>query len=969
VQQVVQPDGKIIVFGAKLVVDGVAKGDILRLNADGTGDPTFNYCGCGLGFVRNLMLAPDGKLIVGGSEGTNAKMIRLNPDGSIDPTFSAFSAGPPPFFGGAEFIVSAVQPDGKVLATLRYSSTGHVSFWLDRYNIDGSVDASFPRINIAAGSPMAATVRIELLPDGRFYLAVTAGVTGTGTTLTRRNSNGSIDETWETPSFQTSGFPSFASITDLALAADESLLVSGAWDTVNGINRRNLIRLQAAGNVDLAFNSPNVQVGHGVEILADGKILFSGRTDISGISRIFRLNSDGTTDKTFTMDPAVTSILNAWVVDFDGRAIFLGQTASGPRLVRLLSTGARDETFDPNLTLFGKINIVAAQADGKVLIAGSFSQINGVETGPFVRVNADGTFDPSFDSGTAFNNPPAQLLLQPDGKILAAGGFSSYNGTSVPGIVRINTNGSIDDTFSVTVSGSVNAVALQPDGKILIGGNFSMINGVGRTGVARLESNGSLDPTFDVVLGSPTIHQILVESNGKITIGGTFSGVNGFNRNNFARLESTGALDQTFTAAVGTVSGLWQQADGKYIVAVGSQPSGLLRRNTDGSADATFSPPTFSTSSSSDVHVQTVLILTDGSMLVGGRFDTVGGNPRRNITRLAPDGTLDITFMPSGADGRVRSIVAYPGGKVMVGGEFTLIDNTTRAGIARLTVAPYHGITPFDFDGDGRADVAVYRPSSGVWYQLFSSGIPYGSPTFGLAGDIPVPADYDGDGKTDIAIFRPSSGDWWYRYSSDGSLRSTHWGTTGDVPLPADIDNDGKDDFVVYRPSNNFWYRITTAGVPDQKNFGLAGDRPVVGDFDGDGKADQAIFRPSTGDWWYAASSAGGAFRATHWGQDGDIPAPADFDGDGKTDMAVFRPSNGAWYVLKSSDLSYIILSFGLDGDRPVPADYDGDGRADIAVFRPSTGVWYLMQSTSGTTGYQWGVSTDVAVPSAYVPQ
>jgi hypothetical protein len=85
--------------------------------------------------------------------------------------------------------------------------------------------------------------------------------------------------------------------------------------------------------------------------------------------------------------------------------------------------------------------------------------------------------------------------------------------------------------------------------------------------------------------------------------------------------------------------------------------------------------------------------------------------------------------------------------------------------------------------------------------------------------------------------------------------------------------------------------------------------------------------------------------------------------------MAVFRPSNGAWYVLKSSDLSYIILSFGLDGDRPVPADYDGDGRADIAVFRPSTGVWYLMQSTSGTTGYQWGVSTDVAVPSAYVPQ
>ena len=969
IQQIVQPDGKIIVYGPKMVLDGVAKGDMFRLNADGTNDATFSYCGCGLGFIRNVMLAPDGKIIVAGGENRNAKAIRLNPDGSIDGSFLAFVAGPPPFFGGAEFTVNAVQPDGKVMATLRYSSTGHVSFTLYRFNADGSVDSGFPSIPVASGSPVFASVYIQLLPDGRFYMAVTAGNVGSGATLRRRMPDGSIDPTWEAPTFAPNGFGVFTSINDLDVAADGAVLVAGAWDTVNGISRRNLIRLQSAGNVDLGFTSPDVQLGHGVEILPDGKILFSGRVDISGISRIARYNADGSPDNTYVMDPSVVSILNSWSLDDLGRVVFLGSTTTGVRLVRLLANGSLDTSFAPNITLFGTVNLLAVQTDGKVLIAGAYTQMNGVERNSFSRVNADGSLDSSFDPGSGFNNPPSQFAIQTDGKILAAGEFTNYNGTPVPGIVRINTNGSIDNTFSVNPSGPVLSVALQPDGKIIIGGSFATINGTNRTGVARLESNGALDTTFDVVIGNPTILHILVEPGGKIMVGGGFSGVNGFNRNNLVRLESTGGLDQTFTASVGTVTGLIRQPDGKYILLPGSQAATVIRRNADGSADTSFVAPTFVTSSSSDLHLQTILLMQDGSILVGGRFDTVAGSATPNIARLAPNGSFDPLFMPLGANNRVRSIVAYSADKVIAGGNFTTIGGVPKPGVARLNVAAFHGISRFDFDGDGKADVAVYRPSTGVWYQLLSNGNSVDTPTFGLAGDIPVPADYDGDGKTDLAIFRPSSGDWWYRASSNGALRSTHWGGPGDIPLPADINDDGKDDFVVYRPSNNFWYRITTTGSADQRMFGLAGDKPVIGDFDGDGRADQAIFRPSTGDWWYSASSAGGAFRATHWGQNGDIPAPADFDGDGKTDMAVFRPSNGAWYILKSSDLSYIILSFGLDGDRPIPADYDGDGKADIAVFRPSTGVWYLLRSTAGLTGFQWGVASDVAIPNAFISQ
>jgi uncharacterized delta-60 repeat protein len=362
--------------------------------------------------------------------------------------------------------------------------------------------------------------------------------------------------------------------------------------------------------------------------------------------------------------------------------------------------GQLDVAFAPTPGTDNAINIVVAQPDGKVIAAGRFTAANGVARNRIARFNSDGSLDQSFDPGTGPDGDIFAAVLQPDGRIVVAGSFTMFSGFPRNRRVRLNADGSVDPTFGFSggINGTPFALALQKDGRIIIGGQFSQVDLVQRFNLARLNSDGTVDLTFAPGNGpNGDVNAIAIQPDGRISIGGTFIGYNGLARGGVARVLSDSSLDLTFDPGLGTGGNVFALAlqpngqiviGGRFVQYAGNNRTFIARVNGDGSLDFGFNPIP-------NDWIQAIAAQPDGHLVIGGFFTNVNGSARNRIARLNVDGSLDLAFDPGGgftgsltSDAtQVRSLALQRVNRIVAGGVFTSYNGATRANIARLFAA------------------------------------------------------------------------------------------------------------------------------------------------------------------------------------------------------------------------------------------------------------------------------------------
>ena len=702
----------------------------------------------------------DGKIVTAG-EGTVARYL---PDGTPDPSFGSQGfAAYPNYAQGV-----ALTPSGKIVVVGGTANAGSTQFVVAQYTANGILDTSFDGDGIAISnftSQFSIANGVAVQANGRI---VVVGSSGNSVAVMRYNSNGTLDTTFDGDGKleRQFGVSDFANA--VAIQSNGRIVITGSSLPAGSFQRTALtMRLLPSGVMDRTFDgdgfvttslsSRSTDIGRGLAIQADGKIVVSGysRSNFTDRLSIIRYQSNGLIDTTFDGDGfkqfglstvgGSNYVGNGIVVQSDGKIV----TQAHNQIFRMNSDGSNDIAFDSIgfVRLLGSSNSISVLPNGSIFVPGIYNQQYGI-----VKLMIDGKLDLSFSrDGYEMGSPGASVdvasasTIQTDGKILVVGN-SGYRF----GVARYNADGSLDTTFSqdgkatITLNDAWDVkakdVAVQADGKILIVGSSRYYNGTNlndRLSLVRLNSDGSLDTTFDGdgiteinSEGSGGGNSVTVQANGRIVVAGSFRNFfsvmrflpNGtldrsFSGDGIAYIPSTNSYSEAFDVAV-LPDGKLLATGNFYPVSSARFASTLMmaRFNPNGAFDTTFGTNGKRVETGMEQRSGDQLeLLSDGSYLVVGTAAIYNNNSLTSnmaISKFNSDGSLFGSFGAAGSrivpfqrtfwdfgDSRVntsaRGLLVQTDGRILIGG--TVVD---KMGVARLTS---DGNLDTSFAGDGKA--------------------------------------------------------------------------------------------------------------------------------------------------------------------------------------------------------------------------------------------------------------------------
>jgi uncharacterized delta-60 repeat protein/uncharacterized repeat protein (TIGR01451 family) len=391
----------------------------------------------------------------------------LDPAGNVDmPALAQSGAG-----FNSDVLSLALQPNGSVLAGGDFTFFNQYPFdFAARLNPDASFDNNFAFFNQAGA-------------------------------------NASVSQILSQPpnSTQTNG----------------SIMIVGSFTQVDSVNRNSIARLNLDGSLDETFD-PGAGANGPIYTLAD-------------IYLPAALSNQA---------PTLAYYVAGNFADYNGTACGAIARVNGSTN-SLGHQGILDPNFNVGQGVTGSNGIIWAmgvQPNNQVVLGGDFTSFNGTTYNHLIRLNVDGSVDASFVAGTE-SDPSGSvraIAVQPDGRILIGGLFTNVNGSNYNYLARLNSDGTLDTNFNVGVGGNnyVLAIALDSQQRILVGGTFSRFSGVTRNGITRLNPDGTVDPTINFQTGADGgyVDAIAIQTNDEIDVGGGFTNFEGVAANNFVRL-------------------------------------------------------------------------------------------------------------------------------------------------------------------------------------------------------------------------------------------------------------------------------------------------------------------------------------------------------------------------------------------------------------------------------------------------